>query len=210
MAPRFAIPDCVPRRADEASREACRTITQVLRADLRFEGLFQFVPDSLMNAIPPLNPEAPRFDDWKGIGAKILVVTQAEVAGGELQVGGARLLRRLRPDDALAALHGPDRQPAHLRPPGLGRDHGAHAVPRRGPHPDRVRLRPRRHEGRPAKELYIIDYDGYNPRRVTVNRSLNILPAWSPDGAALAYVSYRQGSPHIFLALIFEGQSART
>jgi TolB protein len=52
-----------------------------------------------------------------------------------------------------------------------------------------------------------VDYDGFNPRRVTVNGSLNILPAWRPDGAALAYVSYRQGSPLLYLAKIFEGQS---
>ena len=60
---------------------------------------------------------------------------------------------------------------------------------------------------RRSKELYIVDYDGFNPRRVTVNGSLNILPAWRPDGAALAYVSYRQGSPLLYLARIFEGQS---
>ena len=53
-----------------------------------------------------------------------------------------------------------------------------------------------------------MDYDGFNPRRVTVNRSINILPAWSPDGRSLAYVSYRQGVPDIFLASIFEGKSA--
>jgi TolB protein len=58
-----------------------------------------------------------------------------------------------------------------------------------------------------AKELYIVDYDGFNPRRVTVNGSLNILPTWTPDGRSLAYVSYRQGSPLIYLASIFEGKS---
>src|SRR5438128_12074193 len=42
---RFAIPDCVPRRADEASREACRTLTQVLRHDIDLEHLSTFVPD---------------------------------------------------------------------------------------------------------------------------------------------------------------------
>src|SRR5262245_57740422 len=42
---RWAMPDCVPKRTDEASQAACRTITQVLRADLRFEDLFQLVQD---------------------------------------------------------------------------------------------------------------------------------------------------------------------
>ena len=68
---------------------------------------------------------------------------------------------------------------------------------------DRDAGRPRR-----TKELYIVDYDGFNPRRVTVNNSINILPAWSPDGRSLAYVSYRQGTPDIFVAPIFEGKSA--
>ena len=58
-----------------------------------------------------------------------------------------------------------------------------------------------------SKELYIVDYDGFNPRRVTVNRSLNIVPAWSRYGQSLAYVSYRQGTPLVYLARIFEGRS---
>jgi TolB protein len=62
-------------------------------------------------------------------------------------------------------------------------------------------------QGKPSKELYIVDYDGFNPRRVTVNGSLNLLPTWRPDGKAIAYVSYRQGSPRLFLAKIFEGQN---
>jgi TolB protein len=62
-------------------------------------------------------------------------------------------------------------------------------------------------KARRSKEVYIVDYDGFNPRRVTVNNSINILPAWNPDGRSLAYVSYRQGSPDVFVAHIFEGRS---
>src|SRR4029078_803387 len=61
---------------------------------------------------------------------------------------------------------------------------------------------------RVTKELYIMDYDGYNARRGNVNNSLNILPYWRPDGRALAYISYRAGVPDVFLAPIFEGKSA--
>src|SRR4051794_1110387 len=75
---RFAIPDCVPRRGDEASREACRTLTQVLRHDIDFEHLFTFVPDNLMNALPPLDPENPNLANWRSVSADILVVTRME------------------------------------------------------------------------------------------------------------------------------------
>ena len=203
----LAVPDCIPRRPDEATTEACRTITQVLRSDLRFEGLFQFVPESLFGAIPALNPDAVKFEDWKGIGAKILVVTRAEVVSGELTLevrvhfvdsGQSMLAKRYsgRPDNPRVFAHqASDDIMALTQYRGVARTRIAFTS-------DRDASKERR-----SKELYIVDYDGFNPRRVTVNGSLNILPAWSPDGRSIAYVSYRQGSPRIFLASIFEGKS---
>ncbi|HSD66305.1 MAG TPA: hypothetical protein VLF95_06370 [Vicinamibacteria bacterium] len=207
VTPRFAVPDCVPRKPDEASQSACRTLTQVLRNDLRFEGLFQFVPDSLVSAIPPLNPDAPNFEDWKGIGARVLVATRADVAGGELAVevrvffvdtGATMLARRYsgKADNPRVFAHqASDDIMTLTQYKGVARTRIAFTS-------DRDATKERR-----SKELYIVDYDGFNARRVTVNGSLNILPAWRPDGRALAYVSYRQGSPLLYLAKIFEGQS---
>ena len=58
---------------------------------------------------------------------------------------------------------------------------------------------------RRIKEIYIADYDGANPRRITVNRSLNINPVWSSDGKAIAYTSYRrQNFPDIFIQRIYD------
>src|SRR5262249_15188966 len=47
--------------------------------------------------------------------------------------------------------------------------------------------------------------DGENQRRVTVGRTLNITPTWSPDGRSIAYTSYRRGAPNIFISNIFQG-----
>ena len=205
---RFAIPDCIPRRGDEASREACRTLTQVLRDDLRFEGLFQFVADNLYSAIPPLSADAINYDDWKGIGAKILVVTRAEVTAGELAVElkvyfvdtrQTMLAKRYsgRLDNPRIFAHqASDDIMTLTQYRGVARTKIAFASDR-----DSAGAR------RPSKELYIADYDGFGPRRLTVNGSINILPAWTPDGRSLAYVSYRQGVPQIYLASIFEGRS---
>jgi len=44
-----------------------------------------------------------------------------------------------------------------------------------------------------AKELFLMDYDGYYPRRLTYDGSLNLAPSWSPDKRRLAFVTYRHG-----------------
>jgi TolB protein len=209
-AERLGVPDCVPRRGDEASRVACRTITDVLRNDLKFEGLFRFVPESLMATLPPQSVDSPDFVAWKGVGATVLVATRAEVTGGELAVevrvhsvdsGQVMLSKRYagRPDNPRIFAHqASDEIMALAQNRGVARTKIAFASDRDSTTGARAKR---------TKELYICDYDGFNPRRVTVNGSLNILPSWSPDGRSLAYVSYRQGSPDIFLALIYEGRS---
>src|SRR5690349_294055 len=59
----LAVPDCAPRGNDASLATACRTITDVLRADLRFEDI-RLVPDALYHDLPTFNPEALKFDDW--------------------------------------------------------------------------------------------------------------------------------------------------
>jgi len=42
-----------------------------------------------------------------------------------------------------------------------------------------------------AKEVYIMDYDGYGPFPLTSLRDLSLTPAWSPDSEHIAYMGYR-------------------
>ncbi len=44
------------------------------------------------------------------------------------------------------------------------------------------------------KELFLMDYDGANQRRISGHRSISISPAWSPSGDGIAYASYFGGS----------------
>ncbi len=56
------------------------------------------------------------------------------------------------------------------------------------------------------KEIYSCDFDGYNPQQVTRNRSINLSPAWSTDGRYLAYTSYKNKKPDIFIKDLAEMQ----
>lgn len=60
-------------------------------------------------------------------------------------------------------------------------------------------------DGRAAKpasgeyEIYVMDADGSNVRRLTINDVSDSEPAWSPDGERIAFVSKRQDNTDIYV-----------
>ncbi|MBM4139401.1 MAG: Tol-Pal system beta propeller repeat protein TolB [Nitrospira sp.] len=43
----------------------------------------------------------------------------------------------------------------------------------------------------PAREVFVMDYDGHDPRQVTTDGFLNLMPRWSPDRRFLVFTAYR-------------------
>ncbi len=48
------------------------------------------------------------------------------------------------------------------------------------------------------REIYIADYDGAGLTRLTHDRSLDLLPRFSPDGRFLVYTSYKNKNPDLY------------
>lgn len=42
-----------------------------------------------------------------------------------------------------------------------------------------------------GRELFVMDYDGYDPQQVTADGYLNLMPTWTPDRKSLIYTAYR-------------------
>ena len=56
----------------------------------------------------------------------------------------------------------------------------------------------RRLGGQP-KEIYVMGVDGTEEEPITSNGSINLLPAWTRDGSAVAYTSYKDNNPDLYV-----------
>ena len=176
-----------------------QALTAVIRADLERSGLFR-----LVDAGVPLSDSAtPPFEDLKARGADV-------VAGGSVATAAdGRHETRVRLTDVqkLVSLGNPAylhtgvqlRATAHriadfiyeklTGEPGVFSTRIAYVVKSTGRY-----------------ELKIADADGANDQAALASREPIISPAWSPDGAKLAYVSFEAKKPVVYVHDLASGR----
>jgi TolB protein len=59
------------------------------------------------------------------------------------------------------------------------------------------------------KEIYLMDWDGFNSRKLTANGSINLNPDFSPTGKEIIFTSYKYKNPDLFRRELFTGAEAR-
>lgn len=57
-------------------------------------------------------------------------------------------------------------------------------------------------KGKKGSKIMVMDFDGANVRTISKNDSINILPAFSPDGANIAFTSYMRGTPDLYVQAV--------
>jgi TolB protein len=192
---RLALPAFVERSSDPAARLAAQDLREIVWNDLEFSGYFRMVDRHHYSLVPaPRDGKIP-FEDWASIGGEYLFVGEAGKEGARLLVEG-----RLH-DTAHAQMIFGKRyrsEPELFRTVGhrLADDIILHFTGRHGVAHSQVVFSGRSERG---KEIYVMDYDGARLRQVTHNGSLNLSPAWSPDGEQIAFISYQEGWPRLFL-----------
>lgn len=209
--PKYAVPDLIVVSNEPETVAAAKEIAQVLWDDFQFEREFSMIPRDTYASIPAARSLTDvSFDRWRELGADGLIAGTIQKVGNgvriEIRLFDVRSQRnafareytgsnlRLLAHTVADEVHKEQRA---LN--GVARTKLAFASDRDGERMSNTV------EQRGGKEIYISDYDGANQRRVTTNRNLNIMPAWSPDARAIAYQSYRRGSADIYVALIYQG-----
>jgi TolB protein len=57
------------------------------------------------------------------------------------------------------------------------------------------------------KEIALMDVDGHHEKMVTKNGSINISPAWNPDGRSLLYTCFQRRNPDLYQVFLATGSS---
>ena len=213
--PRLAVPDCLALTGDQETRDAAATIAQVLFDDLEFEREFRMLARDTYRTIPRARSltDLP-LDAWQELGADGVVSCSVSRGDDGQLVVRARLFNVRALDSTLGREYTGSyrnvRRYAHALSDeihrqqrgleGVARSHLAFVSDRDSE--SVLGLVPNRQ----TKEIYVADYDGANVRRVTVSRSLNVTPTWTPDARAIGYTSYRSGQQDVVVSHIYEGR----
>jgi len=207
--PKFniAVPDFKNLGIDKKHSELSTKMPGVISNDLDLSGYFNPMDKEafLDEKGGGLTSEGINFKDWSVIGAELLLT------GGYTCIG-SRLEVEIRLFDVFWG-----RQILGKRALGdiSGYRHLMHRIS------NEIILRLTGHNGisltklafvgnvTGKREIYVCDYDGYDVRPITRDKSIAILPRWSPDGKKIVYNSYKHGGPMLYLKNIASGTVKR-
>ncbi|PYT18359.1 MAG: Tol-Pal system beta propeller repeat protein TolB [Acidobacteria bacterium] len=192
------IPIAIPAfqaSADGRARDLAKETRDTLRDDLDFSGYFSIVPEEYHKLVRPDSGGHIPFKEWLGVGAEDLMMGELHLEASNLVCEGRLYdtsdqkvlfgkLYRGEPDLARVIAHRMSNEivQQHTGQPGIALTRIAFVS-----------------QVGKAKEIYVMDYDGARSKRITGNGSINLSPAWSPDGKEIAFVSYRTGTPELMI-----------
>ncbi len=166
--------------------EFARRIGEIVAHDLDYSGIFRVTE--------PLGAGATKADSASrplGDAEVSAVVSRGskglKLVGSLVEPGSRRSIRQLRYDFEGATL----RATAHR----FADDIINTITGERGIAQTRIAFVARTKEG---QELYVMDYDGEGMTQITRDRSIALSPAWSPDGEAILYTSFKKGTAGVY------------
>jgi TolB protein len=204
---RIAIPDFKNLTRQNTHQDQAAKLIDVIINDLDYSGYFSRIDKAayLVGEGDPLNPSDIRFKDWTVIGAELLLYGNYTCIDKNLEVevrlfdvfSGSQLLGKKVLGDITKYRDLVHRLSNEIiltltGHPGIFLTKLAFVSDTSG-----------------HKEIYTCDYDGHNVRQVTKDRIIAMMPRLCPDGKKIAYTSYKEGSPMLYLRDIVTGSEKR-
>jgi TolB protein len=169
-------------------------VTSVLGQDFERSGLFRLLDPASFLAPPTEGMTGIDFSKWQAVGAQGLVKTSCDTSGAEAKCE-MRLYDSARGQELLHGTYSAPPKALRL----IGHRFGDDVVRffTQEPSVFQTRLAYVR-EVENGKQIVAADWDGFGPQALT-SGSIDLLPAWSPDGALIAFSSFRDGAgAHVY------------
>jgi TolB protein len=201
------IPIAVPDFAGSGEAQRLgRDIAGVVLSNLRSSGLFRPVERAAFIQTAEAAAQAPRFQDWRVIGAQALTTGRADLPG-DRPARGVPLVGRAA--GAAVAGHGLHRAAANWR-------RIAHLISdviyerllgEKGYFDTRVAyIAESGPRDRRSRRLAIMDQDGQNHRFLTDGSAAALTPRFHPNAQQIAFMSYAQNQPRVHLFSLESGR----
>ncbi len=194
----------------EAPQLASR-MQAVLRQDLNHSGLFRVLdPTTYIDALPQ-SLDTLRYQNWAAIGAVGVIAGQLSLGSeAEQMVIELALHDVLQQQSRLVAKEyrasrSRYREVAHRFSDAVFQAFTGEP----GPFNTQVICVRPRTDGQRGKDIIRMDYDGRGVDVLVDDGALNLQPSLSPDGRSLAYTSYRDGFPNLYIRQVASGTEQR-
>jgi TolB protein len=194
-----------PVRMEGTERaEVARDVADALTFDMTLAGLFQVAAKDPERG--GIRPGEFSYAPWKAAGVKFVVKSGYSVTGTDRLTLELRLydvlLEKMLTAKRYSGSTKDARRMAHTFSDEILRTVTGEA----GPFTGKIAFVSKQTGN---KEIYLMDYDGYNVQPLTKNRSINLNPDFFPNGREIIYTSYKNRNPDLFRREIFSGAEAR-
>jgi TolB protein len=195
----LAITDFVYKGGGTDSRGMGKEARSILEKDLRLSELFSPLRKPVFEELERMERSGSEVDyrSWKQVGAQWVIKTEYRmISKGRGQVFTFRLYDAINKRFMLGKRY--KASPKLLRKVvhRFADEVVSQLTGKRGIAETQVTFLAQEEGG---KEVYLIDFDGYNLRRLTRDKTVNLSPAWSPDGNWIVYTSYAANNPDLIM-----------
>ena len=181
--------------------DVARNFQEVLAADLQAAAPIAVLDPKLYALVEDDPRPKVLYERWRSIGAQFLLTGTIARAGGQLVVE-ARLVDLVSGEYAFAKRYRSGLNAVKVMAHTLANDLVKVFTGRPGPFLSRIVFVSDRTG---SQELWMMNWDGSEPRQLTKHGSIAMAPAWSPDGTRLAFTSFLRGKPALYLLVPQEG-----